>query len=123
MRFQPRIVQIGRLLSCAVFLAVVNVDSNRLTLRDTFDRYIHAIENRDAESLFTTVTSGDDFLFLTEDGRRLDREDYRHFHEEWFAQVDWEMPVGVPEEWPETPEKKGLYEVVVWERFDIKRSH
>lgn len=66
-----------------------------LSLRETFDLYVRTIENSDLEALFTTVTDGDDFFFLTSDGRILNRDEYYEFHQGWFEQRGWEMPVEV----------------------------
>jgi nitroreductase/ketosteroid isomerase-like protein len=46
------------------------------------------------ESLFTTVTKNEEFFFLTSGGRLIDtRTGYYKFHEDWFKEKDWEMPV------------------------------
>ena len=42
----------------------------KLSLRETFDRYVTAIQDSDLEGLFRTVTDDEAFLFLTADGRR-----------------------------------------------------
>jgi len=71
-------------------------DENRpgLSLKETFDVYIQAIHNSDLKSLFTTVTDSHDFVFLTSTGRLIDsREGYYKFHQDWFQETDWEMPV------------------------------
>jgi nitroreductase/ketosteroid isomerase-like protein len=64
-----------------------------LSLRETFDLYVKAVQNSDLKGLFTTVTDSDEFFFLAADGRLLSRDEYYNFHKEWFADVDWEMPV------------------------------
>jgi nitroreductase/ketosteroid isomerase-like protein len=65
-----------------------------LSLRDVFDVYVQSIHNSDLESLFTTVTKNEKFFFLTSAGRLIDtRADYYKFHEDWFKEKDWEMPV------------------------------
>ncbi|MDH5744788.1 MAG: nitroreductase family protein [Candidatus Aminicenantes bacterium] len=65
-----------------------------LTLKETFMIYVKSIQNSDLESLFTTVTDNDRFFFLTSSGTLIDsREGYYKFHEEWFREKDWEMPV------------------------------
>jgi nitroreductase/ketosteroid isomerase-like protein len=64
-----------------------------LSLEEVFNLYVQAVQNSDLEGLFTTVTDGDDFYFLTADGRILNRKEYYEFHEEWFQDTDWEMPV------------------------------
>jgi nitroreductase/ketosteroid isomerase-like protein len=64
-----------------------------LSLEDTFNLYVRAVQNSDLEGLFSTVTDSEDFFFLTADGRMLDRDEYYNFHQEWFKVTDWEMPV------------------------------
>jgi len=64
-----------------------------LSLRETFDVYVKAVQNSDLKGLFSTVTEGDDFFFLTSDGRLLDRDEYYKFHQDWFKETNWEMPV------------------------------
>jgi ketosteroid isomerase-like protein len=65
-----------------------------LSLRETFDIYVRSIHNSDLESLFTTVTRNEKFFFLTSGGRLIDtRTGYYRFHEDWFKEKDWEMPV------------------------------
>lgn len=64
-----------------------------LSLEETFNLYVRAIQNSDLEGLFSTVTQGEDFFFLTADGRLLGRDEYHQFHQEWFKGTGWEMPV------------------------------
>ncbi len=64
-----------------------------LSLEDTFNLYVRAVQSSDLEGLFSTVTDTEDFFFLTADGRTLDRDEYYNFHQEWFKVKDWEMPV------------------------------
>lgn len=65
-----------------------------LSLQETFDVYVRSIHNSDLESLFTTVTKDEKFFFLTSTGRLIDtRSGYYKFHEDWFKEKDWEMPV------------------------------
>ncbi len=64
------------------------------SIREVFDRYVQAIHHSDLETLFTTVTKKKDFFFLTSTGTLIDtREGYYKFHEDWFRETDWEMPV------------------------------
>jgi ketosteroid isomerase-like protein len=72
-----------------------NVIRNRpgLTLKETFDLYVRAVQNSDLEGLFTTVSKSEDFFFLTAQGKLIDREGYYEFHKEWFSGTGWEMPV------------------------------
>lgn len=90
------------LLVLALFaLAVVEIPAasqsgNRLgmSLRETFDLYVKSIQNSDLEGLFSTVSEKATFFFLTSGGRLIaTREGYSKFHEEWFREKDWEMPV------------------------------
>jgi nitroreductase len=65
-----------------------------LDLKETFEVYVKSIQNSNLESLFTTVTNSDEFFFLTASGTLIDsREGYYKFHEDWFREKDWEMPV------------------------------
>jgi len=65
-----------------------------LSLEDTFWIYARAVQNSDLKSLFTTVTDMEDFFFLTSRGQCIDsREGYYKFHEDWFREKGWEMPV------------------------------
>jgi nitroreductase/ketosteroid isomerase-like protein len=65
-----------------------------LSLRETFDLYVKAVQSSDLEGLFSTVTDRESFVFLTSTGRLINtRKGYREFHEEWFKEKDWEMPV------------------------------
>jgi len=65
-----------------------------LSLKETFELYVHSIQKSDIKGLFSTVTDNKKFFFLTSAGRLIDtREGYYKFHEEWFKEKDWEMPV------------------------------
>jgi nitroreductase/ketosteroid isomerase-like protein len=65
-----------------------------LPLREVFDLYVRSIHNSDLESLFTTITTNEKFFFLTSTGALIDtRTGYYKFHEDWFKEKDWEMPV------------------------------
>ena len=64
-----------------------------LSLKETFDIYVKSAQNSDLGGLFSTVTDADDFFFLTADGRMLNRDEYYKFHEDWFKETRWEMPV------------------------------
>jgi nitroreductase len=69
-----------------------------LSLKETFDLYVRSIQNSDLKSLFTTVTDNSRLFFLTSRGRLINtREGYYKFHEEWFKEKDWEMPVDLQE--------------------------
>jgi nitroreductase/ketosteroid isomerase-like protein len=64
------------------------------SLREAFDDYVRAVQAGDLEGLFRTVTGGEDMFFLTSTGQMIEgREGYRRFHEEWFSERGWEMPV------------------------------
>ncbi|MGD2245779.1 MAG: nitroreductase family protein [Candidatus Aminicenantes bacterium] len=90
-----------RILIFFVVLAVILPppaagEENRpgLSLEQTFWIYVRSIHNSDLESLFTTVTEGEDFYFLTSRGQLIDsRERYYKFHQDWFKEENWEMPV------------------------------
>ena len=69
---------------------LVELDRPGLTLQQTFDIYVRAIQDRDLDALMTTVTDGSDFVFLTSSGRVIDsRAGYRQFHVDWFAEESW----------------------------------
>jgi ketosteroid isomerase-like protein len=94
------------LLFLAVVLALIPVGiaaqdnplQNRpgLSIKETFDLYLKAIEARDVDALMTTVTTGEDFTFLTTRGSKIDSvAGYRQFHVEWFAEENWTMTTEV----------------------------
>jgi len=63
-------------------------------LRDAFHRYVEAVQGGDLKGLFETVTGSEEMFFLTSSGELIrSRSGYRTFHEEWFAETGWEMPV------------------------------
>ncbi len=65
-----------------------------LSLKETFGIYVRAIQESDLETLFTTVTDQEKFFFLTSRGELIDsRREYYKFHQDWFLDKDWEMPV------------------------------
>jgi len=65
-----------------------------LSLKETFDLYVQSVQHSDLEMLFTTITDSDKFLFLTADGKLIDsRQGYYQFHQDWFKETGWEMPV------------------------------
>jgi nitroreductase/ketosteroid isomerase-like protein len=64
-----------------------------LSLKETFDIYVKSVQNSDLRGFFGTVTGGDGFFFLTADGRMLNRDEYHKFHQDWFKETGWEMPV------------------------------
>jgi len=73
--------------------AMASENQPGLSLKETFDIYVKSVQNSDLEGLFSTVTNSDDFFFLTADGRILNRDDYYKFHQDWFKETGWEMPV------------------------------
>ena len=84
------------LLFVGIFILIQVFAQNRpgLTLEETFEVYVRSIQNSDIESLFTTVTDNPELFFLTSTGNLIDtRKGYYEFHEEWFKEEDWEMPV------------------------------
>ncbi len=65
-----------------------------LSLRETFDLYVRSIQQSDIDALFSTVTNEPRVTFLTSTGRLIDsREGYYRFHQDWFKETGWEMPV------------------------------
>lgn len=83
---------------CLASLTAEEENRPGLSLRETFDLYVRSIQSSDLKSLFTTVTDNPKFFFLTSRGRLIDtREGYYKFHEEWFKEKEWEMPVDLLE--------------------------
>ncbi|MFW6160818.1 MAG: nitroreductase family protein [Acidobacteriota bacterium] len=76
------------------FLPAQEKNQPGLSLKETFVIYVQSVQNSDLESLFTTVTDEERLVFLTATGRLIDsRQGYYSFHEEWFKEEDWKMPV------------------------------
>jgi len=64
------------------------------SLRATFEKYVGSIQKSDLRGLFETVTENEKFFFLTASGQLINtRQGYYKFHQEWFQEKDWEMPV------------------------------
>jgi nitroreductase/ketosteroid isomerase-like protein len=77
-------------------IPTVSPSGNRpgLSLRATFDLYVKSVQGSNLDGLFSTVTEKETFFFLTSGGRLIaTRSGYYKFHEEWFQEKDWEMPV------------------------------
>ncbi len=75
-------------------LKALELNRPGLTIKQTFDIYVKAVQNSDINTLFTTVTDDDNFFFLTSKGELIhSRQGYYQFHEEWFREKDWKMPV------------------------------
>ena len=67
---------------------------NAPSLKQTFEKYIQAIHQADLEALFETVSEQTQFLFLTAHGTRIvTRKGYYQFHQRWFQEENWSMPV------------------------------
>jgi nitroreductase/ketosteroid isomerase-like protein len=80
------------------FLPAAKENRPGLSLKETFDVYVQAIHSSDLKSLFTTVTNSHDFFFLTSTGQLINsREGYHKFHQDWFQETGWEMPVELME--------------------------
>jgi nitroreductase/ketosteroid isomerase-like protein len=74
--------------------AAMAEDRSGLSLKETFELYVKSVQNSDLQGLFSTVTEGEEFFFVTSTGKLIDtREGYYRFHEGWFTEKDWEMPV------------------------------
>ena len=86
-------------LCILIFIALVltgNAVENKpgLTLKETFTIYVQSIQNSDLKGLFSTVSDSKEFFFLTSAGKLINtREAYYKFHEDWFREQAWEMPV------------------------------
>jgi nitroreductase/ketosteroid isomerase-like protein len=69
-----------------------------LSVKETFEIYVKSVQNSDLGGLFSTVTDGDRLMFLTTRGELIDtRQGYYEFHQKWFKENDWEMPVELVE--------------------------
>jgi len=69
-----------------------------LSLKETFDLYVKSVQNSDLEGLFSTITDNECFYFVTSNGKIINsRQGYYQFHEKWFKETDWEMPVELSE--------------------------
>lgn len=69
-------------------------NSPDLSLRQVFDLYVRSIQSSDLEALFTTVTDNDNMTFIDSRGKLINtRQGYYDFHEKWFEDKDWGMPV------------------------------
>jgi len=87
-------IMIITLIFLCSFLIAASENRPGLSLKETFEIYVKAVQNSDLETLFTTVTDKEEFLFLTSTGKLIDsRNGYYKFHEDWFKEKDWEMPV------------------------------
>ncbi len=65
-----------------------------LSLKQTFNLYVKYVQESDLKNLFTTVTDNESLLFLTSKGELINtRKGYYRFHEDWFKEKGWEMPV------------------------------
>jgi len=91
-----KIIFLALILVQVAFSFSLAATENRpgLSLEETFWVYVRAVQSSDLKSLFTTVTGREDFFFLTSRGELIDsREGYYKFHEDWFREKEWEMPV------------------------------
>ena len=82
------------LLMAAMSQAQETMSHNRpgLSLMETYNLYLKAIEKRDVDALMSTVSDGKIFVFLNSRGERLEsKSEYRNFHVEWFAEQNWSM--------------------------------
>ncbi len=67
---------------------------NERSLRETFDFYVESVQNKQLEILFSIISDQPDFLFITAQGELIQtRKGYYTFHEQWFGDDQWEMPV------------------------------
>lgn len=96
MKISKSLIVFG-LLSLVIFhVPAVSQPANRpgMSLKETFDLYVKAVQSSNLESLFSTVTDKETLFFLTSAGRLIaTRSGYYKFHEEWFQEKGWEMPV------------------------------
>lgn len=81
-------------LSLYCFAVAATKNRPGLSLKETFDIYVRSVQNSDLIGLFSTVTDKEHFFFLTSTGKLINtRQGYYKFHEDWFKEKDWEMPV------------------------------
>jgi nitroreductase/ketosteroid isomerase-like protein len=82
----------------SIFIKAESKNRPGLSLKETFELYVKSVQNSDLKGLFSTVTDNKSFFFLTSTGELIDtREGYYKFHEDWFKEKDWEMPVDLLE--------------------------
>lgn len=100
----PRVGILGVLVLCVISTSENGVSAptgeevlvNRagLSMLETFDLYVRSVQRGELEGLFSTVTAEEEFLFLTAAGELIDtRQGYYDFHEAWFREEGWQMPV------------------------------
>jgi nitroreductase/ketosteroid isomerase-like protein len=78
----------------ACYLSALPDNRPGLSLKETFDIYVEAVQNSDLKTLFTTVSDREEFFFLTSKGKLIGtRQDYYSFHKDWFKETGWQMPV------------------------------
>lgn len=80
----------------SIFRPLPTGEENRpgLSLEETFRIYVQSVQDSDLKGLFSTVTDNQKLFFLTSTGALIDtRAGYYKFHEDWFKEKDWEMPV------------------------------
>ncbi|MCD6450953.1 MAG: nuclear transport factor 2 family protein [Acidobacteria bacterium] len=83
---------------------IFSLPKKQLTLKETYDRYIEAVQKRDLKPLMSTVTEGKDFTFLPSSGRVISSpEGYSRFHIRWFSYPDWTIEFKL-EEWCQSAE-------------------
>ncbi|MBN2346593.1 MAG: nuclear transport factor 2 family protein [Candidatus Aminicenantes bacterium] len=62
-----------------------------------YDRYVHAVLNRDYAQFARSVTAGETFHFIDQRGTRTDsRRDYLDRHRLWFGQAGWDIAYESP---------------------------
>ncbi len=91
----PRSIPLAAMLLVTAMCTATDAQNRPgLSLRETFDLYVRSIQRSDIDALFSTVTDEPRVTFLTSAGRLIDsREGYYQFHQEWFKEAGWEMPV------------------------------
>jgi len=96
MRIRKFSIISGLLFLAFSIIPAVSQPVNRpgMSLKETFDLYVKSVQSSNLEGLFSTVSENETFFFLTSGGRLIStRSGYYKFHEEWFQEKDWEMPV------------------------------
>jgi nitroreductase/ketosteroid isomerase-like protein len=68
----------------------------KVSLVQTFNDYVKAVQRADLKAMFATVTKKKRFHFLTACGHVIKtRKGYYEFHKKWFREKKWKMPVKI----------------------------
>ena len=77
-------------LLCLIALSCAHQEE--MSLEQTFDQYTRAIQERNLDTLFQTVTENETVHFIGTTGQIMKtRQEYHEFHAEWFEESGWEI--------------------------------